>query len=250
MNDIFGYYAQYYDLLYADKDYQAEADYVAGQLRRCQPGVQRVVEFGCGTGRHARLLTAAGYAVTGIERSATMLAQCHRAESFAAVEGDVRTTRVLGDFDAVIALFHVVSYQTTNDDVLALFRNAARHLHRHGLFLFDVWYGPAVLTLRPEVRVKRMASESLRVTRIAEPRLDEGANCVDVRYEMFVEELASGTIRTFTEAHRMRYFSTPEVGWLADLAGFHVLHAEEWLTGCAPSTQTWGVAYLLRKETV
>jgi SAM-dependent methyltransferase len=256
MSEAFGEYSRYYDLIYADKDYRAEADYVAARLRNAHAGVHNIVEFGCGTGRHAALLAEAGFAVTGIERSPTMLAQCRRVRgpgergSFTTVEGDVRNTRAPGSFEAVISLFHVVSYQTTNDDVVAMFRNAARHLQTGGLFLFDVWYGPAVLTLRPEVRVKRVGNEQARVTRIAEPDLLADANRVDVRYEVFIEDIAGGTIRRLTEAHRMRYFSTPEIGWLADLAGFRVINAEEWLTGQAPSTKTWGVAYLLRKETV
>ena len=44
--------------------------------------------------------------------------------------------------DAVVSLFHVVSYQTTNGRVLDMFRNARDHLEPGGLFLFDVWYGP------------------------------------------------------------------------------------------------------------
>jgi SAM-dependent methyltransferase len=256
MSEVFGELGQYYDLIYADKDYQAEADYVTARLRHFDPGVHDIVEFGCGTGRHARALAAAGFAVTGIERSPSMLAHCrshrdrHRPGSFTAIEGDVRTERAAGSFGAVVALFHVVSYQTANNDVLALFRNAARHLHGNGLFLFDVWYGPAVLTVRPEVRVKRVANDRVRLTRVAEPQLATDANCVDVQYEIFVEKLTSGAIRRFTEAHRMRYFSTPEIAWLADLSGFRMVAVEEWLTGRAPSTDTWGVTYLLRKETL
>src|SRR5712692_10056924 len=147
MSDVFATYARYYDLLYADKDYAAEANYVIERLQGHRPGLHKLVEFGSGTGRHGRLLARAGFDVTGLERSAQMLAQAHAVASregpvspgaFRAVEGDVRLSIVPGVFVAVGALFHVVSYQAANDDVLAMFRNAARHLAPSGLFFFDV----------------------------------------------------------------------------------------------------------------
>jgi SAM-dependent methyltransferase len=257
MIDVFSDYGNYYDLLYADKDYGAETQYVVSKLREHHPGIRSVLEFGSGTGRHGRLMARAGFDMVGIERSPTMLAQSvgSRTEkdsvfpgTFTAVEGDVRTRTVPGPFDAAIALFHVVSYQTTNDDVLMVFRNAARHLGAGGIFLFDVWYGPAVLTLRPENRIKRMANDQIRVTRIAEPRLLVESNCVEVNYDVFVEDIPTGRIRRLQEQHLMRYFTTPEIAWLAELAGFAVVSVEEWLTRKPPSTNTWGVCYVLRRN--
>lgn len=257
MNEVFAEYSQYYDLLYADKDYAAEAQYIASKLREHRQGVRRVIEFGSGTGRHGRLLARAGFEVVGIERSPTMLAQSATVAAaersvglgtFSAVEGDVRTRIVSGPFDAAISLFHVVSYQTTNDDVAALFRNAAHHLSAAGLFLFDVWYAPAVLTLRPETRIKRIANDRLRITRIAEPRLLTDANCVEVNFDVFIEDVPTGAIKRLQELHLMRYFTTPEIAWLADLAGFRVVAAEEWLTRKLPSVSTWGVCYVLRRN--
>ena len=50
-----------------------------------------------------------------------------------------------------------------NDDVLAAFLTARHHLNPGGIFLFDVWYGPAVLTDRPSVRIKWMAHEEIEI---------------------------------------------------------------------------------------
>src|SRR5262249_4680498 len=138
--------------------------------------------------------------------------------------------------------------QTTNDEVLATFRNAAEHLSEGGIFLFDVWYGPAVLSQRPEVRVKRIDGNQTRLTRIAEPQLLPSINCVDVCYDVFVEDLAAATHRRLVERHRMRYFTTPEIAWLAGLSSFDIVQVEEWLTGQEPSLNTWGVCYILRRR--
>lgn len=248
----FGQYATYYDLLYQDKDYQAEADYVASTLRQVAPEARYILEFGSGTGRHGHLLAQKGYHLMGVERSQEMLAQARASllpaspGSFSCCLGDIRETALDQSFDAVIALFHVISYQTTNEAVLATFRNAARHLKKGGVFLFDVWYTPAVLTQRPTVRVKRMENAQIRLTRLAEPELLPNENVVKVCYTIFMENKETGLLSSFEEMHLMRHFSLPELNLFAAEAGFTPLHAEEFLTGASPSEETWGVCFAWR----
>jgi SAM-dependent methyltransferase len=132
--------------------------------------------------------------------------------------------------------------------VQAVFANAAHHLKPGGLFLFDVWYSPAVAAQRPELRVKRLQSEDLAITRIAEPTLHPNANRVDVHYTVMAQELGSSTLHTFEETHPMRHFSLPELDLLTEGAGFERLTAEEWLSGAPPSENTWGVCLVLLKR--
>ena len=76
----FDAYSRYYDLLYRDKDYAAEVDYIDRLLQRHGVSGKDLLEFGSGTGKHGRLLAERGYRVTGIERSAEMVAQATRAK--------------------------------------------------------------------------------------------------------------------------------------------------------------------------
>jgi len=119
-------------------------------------------------------------------------------------------------YDAVISLFHVMSYQTTNSDLVAAFETAAIHLRRQGLFLFDFWYGPAVLSQKPEVRVKRLEDKDIKVTRIAEPTMHVNENVVDVNYCVLMEVKATGLVEEVRETHRMRYLFVPEVAHFAE----------------------------------
>ena len=256
-SNVFEDYSAYYDLLYHDKDYAKEADYVAQTLRAADPSVSDLLEFGSGTGRHGRLLEERGLRVLGVERSKSMVAAARNttpllqtgAGSFECVQGDIRTLRLERVFDAVVALFHVISYQTGNADILQTFENAARHLKPSGLFLFDVWHGPAVLTARPSVRIKRVEDENTRLTRIAEPELDTNGSVVTVSYTLFAESKVDARFRTFKEEHRMRYFFPVEIDFLAGQTGFNVKRKEEFLTRRPASENTWGVSYLLRKHT-
>lgn len=248
MSQPFAFTSRYYDLIYQEKDSAAEAEYVDRLLKRHGIAGQQLLEFGSGTGRHGCLLASLGYTVHGVECSQAMVDAAQHADGFNCQHGDITTVKLDKSFDAIVALFHVVSYQISNHAVQAVFTNAANHLHQGGLFLFDVWYSPAVAAQRPEVRVKRLQTDDLAITRLAEPTLHPNANRVDVHYTVMAQELSTGLFHSFQETHPMRHFSLPELDFLAEGAGFERLTAEEWLSGAPPSENTWGLCLVLRKQ--
>ncbi len=248
MKQVFNSYAQYYDLLYRDKDYRAESEYIATLLRKQSPKAQHLLEMGCGTGAHAEQLASFGYFVHGLDLSETMLKRATSRKSKLAKDiaqrlsfqcGDIRDIHTGDQFDAVIALFHVISYQTSNIDLNAVFSNAATQLRPGGVFLFDFWYGPAVLTQRPEVRVKRLENEKIKVTRIAEPKMRTNENVVEVNYSVFIESKSTGQIEQVQETHEMRYLFLPELRSYLASAGFLEISSGAWLTDQQLSTDSW-----------
>jgi SAM-dependent methyltransferase len=254
---VFGNYARYYDLLYADKDYAGETEYIVSLLSRYAPDAASILELGCGTGIHASLL-AREYEVRGIDLSDEMLESAKQrnaslsadvAARISFASGDVRSYRAGRSFDAVISLFHVMSYQTTPDDLRAAFETASSHLNESGIFIFDCWYGPAVLTDRPVVRVKRLEDKSIRIVRVAEPTMHPNENCVDVDYQVFIADKLKETIDELREKHTMRYLFLPEIEYLLAGQGMKLIGAEEWMTGKKPGYDTWGVCCIARKET-
>jgi SAM-dependent methyltransferase len=247
MPQIFDAYSRYYDLLYHDKDYAAEADYVSRLLQPYGSG-KNVLEFGSGTGKHGRLLAERGYRVTGVERSAAMLARAKQTVGFTCIEGDICTIRLGKSFDAVLSLFHVVSYQTSNAAVCAVFDRASEHLQPGGVFVFDVWYSPAVYAQRPDVRVKRLSDRETEIVRIAEPLMKPNDNLVDVRYTILIQDRSNGVMHRVIETHSMRHFSLPELDLIAERSGFERVGAESFLSGKAPGEDTWGICLVMRRK--
>ncbi|ACH39577.1 SAM-dependent methyltransferase, type 11 [Citrifermentans bemidjiense Bem] len=251
--NCFGAYSHYYDLLYKDKDYAGEARYIDELIRKHSPGAKRILNLGCGTGRHDFELMKLGYQVTGLDLSEEMLAvaakrltDMHPGPAPAALrflQGDVRTVRLGETFDVVISLFHVMSYQSTNDDLHKAFATAKAHVAPGGLFLFDCWYGPAVLSDPPVVRVKRLEDDVIEVVRIAEPEVHYNANTVDVNYQVLITEKATGRVSTLKETHTMRYLFMPEVEGLFAAHGMEMTGSEEWGTGNEPGSGTWAVLF-------
>lgn len=253
MSEVFDAYAQYYDLLYHDKDYGREAEYVDAQLRARGARGTRMLELGSGTGTHAAHLARLGWTVHGVDLSDAMVqralarqrelpAEIAKRLSFS--QGDVRTVATGEKYDVVVSLFHVMSYQTSNEDLEAAFATAARHLNPGGVFLFDCWYGPAVLTEAPEVRVKRFSNDAISVTRIAEPVMHPNDNVVDVNYTVFVEQRSSGKTEQIRETHSMRYLFLPELARYA--AGrFSQLSATAWMTSESLRKSDWSACISL-----
>lgn len=250
---VFAEYSAYYDALYRDKDYAAEAAYVLQLLRERRPDIATLIDLGCGSGKHARELARTGLRVTGVDRSAAMLAEAERLVRDDAprpqfIEADVVSFVAPEPADAIVSLFHVVSYLTSNEQLETFFANVTRSLVPGGLLLFDFWFGPAVLAQKPDVRVKRVAFGDYEVVRIAEPQLHEERNVVDVNYTLFIESKTGGAIQKVTESHPMRYFSLPEIEQFLGRAGLRMLDRHEWMTRGPLSVNTWSATVVAQRQ--
>ncbi|WNL12619.1 class I SAM-dependent DNA methyltransferase [Aliarcobacter cryaerophilus] len=199
MNQFGDLYSQYYDLLYSDKDYINEVEYIDGLIKNNTKTVQTLLDMGCGTGKHAELFCEKGYTVHGIDLSEDMLkiANQRKKEKEDKLEfshSNIQELNLNKKFDVIVSLFHVMSYQNSNEQLIKAFEVAKNHLNNDGIFIFDFWYGPAVLRDLPTTRVKRLQNENIKVTRIAEPILNPQQNIVDVNYDVFIEDKLSNKI--------------------------------------------------------
>jgi SAM-dependent methyltransferase len=249
-SENFNAYSRYYDLLYKDKNYTSEANYVVQLIKANHNTATQILELGCGTGNHAAILCKEKYSVTGLERSAEMveLAKQKKIENFEPIVADITNFSVNNKFDVAVSLFHVISYLTSNNQLVECFNTVNKHLNEKGIFIFDVWYTPAVYMQKPETRVKRISDNAIQGTRIAESTIHFNENVVDVNYEIHIQNKANGITEVHQEKHPMRHFSIPEIALLADLTNFTVIKTEEFGTQEKPSENTWGVCFVLQKK--
>ena len=245
---VFGSYSRYYNLMYRDKDYTGEAAYIEDLICKYQPQAKTILDLGCGTGCHDSLLSDKGYIVHGVDNSKEMLKIANKAvnrKNLSYSLGDIRTIRLNKQFDIVISLFHVISYQISNDDLRKALTTAYGHLNAGGVFIFDCWYGPAVLNDRPTERVKRLEDKDIEVIRLAKPVMCPNENIVDVNYHMTIRDKANGKIENLEEIHQMRYLFKPEIIGLCERVGFKLLDVKEWMTDKEPGLDTWSVYFVV-----
>jgi SAM-dependent methyltransferase len=106
--------------------------------------IEHIVDVACGTGVAAAKFAAAGYRVTGVDRSPQMLAQARRRIAKAGltevmlVEADMRDFALDEPADLVTCMYDSLNYLLKETDLLAAFRCAAAALREGGLYIFDM----------------------------------------------------------------------------------------------------------------
>lgn len=248
MTEVFGQnYAKAYDAIYRSKDYQGEVALIERILASHGFGGPRLLlDLGCGTGNHAVLLAQRGHKVVGVDRSEGMLAQAREKMAAASCcltfqSGDIRSVDLAKRFDAVLMMFSVLGYQYDDDDLTAALTTVRRHLDPGGLFIFDVWNGPAVLADRPGEREVTVVEEAARIKRNTHADLDTSRNLCRVTFNLERNE-ASGRIDRWQEEHLVRYYFPGELRDLLAHRELDLLSLHRFPDGEAPADErAWNI---------
>lgn len=251
--EVFQDYAYYYNTFYQDKDYKKEADDVIYLLEKYGNGIKDIIDFGCGTGKHDVELCKKGLKCTGVDISALMVDIAKKnveydveTKDISFFVADIREYEPEKKYDAVLSLFHVMSYQNSNDDFMSALHTARKCLKKGGILLFDAWYGPGVLTDKPSVRVKEIEDSQNILLRIAEPSMDDRRNIVDVHYKVLITNKFTNKVKVINETHSMRYYFLPEVKLFFEMTGFEFLDSIDCKILQTTSYDTWTNYYVAR----
>ena len=253
----FGVYAEVYDLLYQDKDYGAESEFVASLIRRCTStatGGTRIIDLACGTGRHAIELTKLGFRVAGSDISEQMVSIARTSIAKAGVDIPLfvepfqSCARIKGEFEVALAMFSSLGYLRSREDLIAALSGVRSLLAPRGLFIFDVWNGLATLKDYSPVRVKRVSGASASVLRVSRTTLDEVRQVATVKFE-FVIMPRNGAPVEFTEEHLVRFFFPRELNDILESSGFEVLLQCPFMDASRTvEPHDWNMTFVARKR--
>ena len=221
--------AELYDLIYSSfKDYGAEAAQIAALLESIDPVYRTVLDVGCGTGEHARLLAEIhGFTVDGLDLNPEFL-RIARAKNPAGqfFEADMSDFHLPTRYDVILCLFSSIGYVKTLDRVAQTLRCFRKHLAGDGVVILEPWFPPDKMRTGhhsertgqgPEVRVRRIGTTEVdgRLSRL--------------RFEYTIET-GSGT-RQATEVHELGLFAIDEMLAAFAAAGLTAEHQPEGLAG-------------------
>lgn len=162
------WFGEAYLRLYPQRD-DADAERVVRLIEAVLPlPGRRVLDLGCGPGRHAAQFHRRGAHVVGFDRSMSLLSRAHHrlAEArLAVVRGDMRRLPFrAGSFDLIVNLFTSFGYFTDDRQHRIMLQEASRLLRKDGTFVLDYLHADAVratLVAREEQRIgtRRVAIE-------------------------------------------------------------------------------------------
>jgi len=245
-------YAKYYDIIYSDKDYKGECEFLERIFRKySKKNIMRILDAGCGTGGHALHLAKKGYTVTGIDGSEYMI-QIAKDKAMKLdnniifKEEDLRNFDLQRKFDSSICMFSVINYFTTYNDLEKVFLCIRNHLIKGALFIFDFWYGPAVLNIKPEPKRKTVKKEDLKIIRLADPHLNIKRNLCTVEFDTQVIR-GNNLIYSKKENHVIRYYFLQEIEYFLRKTGFKLELSSSFLNlDVEPNEHTWDVTAIAR----
>lgn len=128
-------YSNIYNQIYKKKNYIKESKYIITLLKKNKVIKKNILEFGLGTGRHAKYLLSKNYNLVGIDKSPDMLRIAKKIPKLKCILGDIRSIKLNKKFDAILSLFHCINYMLTSSDINNFFKNAKAHLGTNGLLI-------------------------------------------------------------------------------------------------------------------
>lgn len=143
--EIFANYAEKYDQESFTQGTGGEVDFIEKEIK--QDKNCKILDIGCGTGRHAIELSRRGYSVTGVDLSNNMLEKASQkaVESGVKIEfkvADARNLPFKGEFDVVIMLCEgAFPLMETDEMNYAILQSAARSLRNNGKLIFTTLNG-------------------------------------------------------------------------------------------------------------
>ena len=210
--------------------------------------IKTILDFGCGTGRHASLLVDKGYKVHGVDKSIQMLNIAKKLSkkklSFSSSNTD--GLKIKKKFDAIISIFHVMSYQIKNIELIKTFKIIKKHLVDGGVFIFDFWYGPAILTDLPINSFKKFKNNYIKISRFGKPKLNFQKNTVDMNYSIFIENNNSKKLIKNKEIHRIRFFFDKELELICKKFNFKIQAKYEWMSSKKPNLKSRSVVWVVK----
>ena len=245
-------YSQIYDLLYKSKDYEKEVEYLNKLIKKnYKKKIKNILDIGCGTGKHASLLVDKGYELHGVDMSPQMISIAKKnnkqKKNLSFSLSTISKLNLKKKFDVIISVFHVMSYQTKNNELIKAFEIVKKHLNGGGIFIFDFWYGPAVLTDLPVNSIKTLRHRDIKISRFGKPYIKPQTNTIDMKYSILMENKKLKKIKKKKEIHRLRYFFDTELELICRRLKFKILKKYEWMSLKKPDFKSRNVVWLIKK---
>ncbi len=143
MNRSYGIFAEFYDSLTENVEYQKRGEYFNSIIERFGGKKGVLLDLACGTGSLSEVFDSFGYDVIGIDNSADMLCiamnkKIEKGNNIQYVCQDMRKLDLYGNIDVTICALDSLNHLDSLSDIEAVFDGVYRFTEPGGLFIFDM----------------------------------------------------------------------------------------------------------------
>lgn len=240
--------AEIYDRVVASPVFPLLCGAFIDTVRRHNVEINSVVDLGCGTGTFSRYLARQGHAITGIDKSESMLKIAaqkaaslpeERRNLLRYCEQDMRELDLASPVDLITCQFNTVNYFMVPDELSSILKRCWLGLKQQGFFLFDFITGAGATAMNENKKINHGSTTSFWRTRTyPEKKLS--------RVQIAIKENRIGS-SIQTETHIQRWYSLQFMCDLLTRNGFEVIDRFDLETLKVADQDSYWVQILARK---
>ncbi len=219
--------AEWYDAIYAWKDYQREAERLHALIQQhARRPASTLLDVACGTGQHLPHLKA-HYTVEGLDLDEQMLALARqRHPDVVFHRADMVDFELGRQFDVVVCLFSSIAYAKSLQRLEQALRSMRRHVRPGGLVIVEPFIRPERFE-RGHVAAIFVDRPGLKIARINVGMVEDGVAVLPFHYLVGTPQ----GVESFTERHELGLFSHEQYLAAFRTVGLEIEYDEEGLMG-------------------
>ena len=215
---MFSNSSQYYDKIYAFKNYADEVARIRRLIEQHHPTARSILDVACGTGEHARLLSER-YKVDGIDVDPDFVVQARlKVPMGEFIASDMRRFAIGKQYDVVQCLFSSIGYLTEPQDVVNALRCFAAHLQPDGIIIVEPWYTPDAWTSGQPRMTPPVDEPDLKLSRISHSTTEGDVSVLHFHYLIGT----TAGVEYLQETHRLALYTVADMQSFFAAAGLVV----------------------------
>ena len=251
----YSYFADFYDELTQNVDYEKTADYILRIAEKYQHNMGITLDLACGTGNLTVILKEKGVDIYGIDASAEMLSVAQEKALDKGLNGmlflcqKMQNIDLFGTIDTCICTLDSINHLTSKDDVQKTFSKISFFMNPNALLIFDV------NTLYKHQKIladNTYVYDTENVYCVWQNRLLKDKRTVDITLDFFEKTSNNKEYRNFyrrfSENFREYAYTHEELCEMLNKAGFELLDVFGELTFETPKESSQRNIYVAKNN--
>ena len=248
----YSYFADFYDELTQNVNYEEEAHYILKLAERYRHNMGITLDLACGTGTLTIMLKKLGVDIYGIDASAEMLSEAQEKAIENGIRGmlflrqKMQSIDLYGTIDTCICTLDSINHITDIEDVQKTFSKVSFFMNPKALFIFDV---NTVYKHQQILADNTFVYDTENVYCVWQNTLCSDKRTVDISLDFFekLEDKSYVCYRRFSERFREKAYSDEEICCMLKKAGFELLDRFAENSFDVPKPDCQRVVYIARK---